>query len=125
MQEIGSGEVRDNEKVLLNEIIEHLNTLFGSDTTDGDQLSYAKTLAEKTLESTVLQQQAANNTKEQFASSPDLTNEILTAVMDSMDAQVELSTRALNSELIRDGLKQVLLNQLGLYEQLKDRATSA
>jgi type I restriction enzyme, R subunit len=34
----------------------------------------------KLLESETLQQQAANNTKEQFANSPDLTQEIMQAV---------------------------------------------
>ena len=65
----------------------------------------------------------AANSKEQFANSPDLTGEILNAVMESMEAQTELSTQALNSEVIREGLKVILLNQLGLYEQLKKRAS--
>jgi type I restriction enzyme, R subunit len=125
MTEVGSGVVRDKQKALLNEIIDQLNTLFGSDTTDGDQLSYANTLLEKTLESEILQKQSASNTKEQFANSPDITNEILTAIIDSMDAQTELSTRALNSAAIREGLKIILLNQLGLYEKLKSRAIGA
>ncbi len=125
MTEVGSGGLHEKQKALLREIIEQLNTLFGSDTTDGDQLSYANTLADKALESLVLQKQAANNSKEQFANSPDLTNEILTAVMDSMDAQTELSTRALNSVEIREGLKILMLTQLRLYEKLKARAADA
>ena len=68
--------------------------------------------------------QAANNSKEQFANSPDLTSEILLAVMDSMDAQTELGTRAINSEEIRKGLKLILLDRLGLYEKLRTRASS-
>ena len=43
--------------------------------------------------------------------------------MESMDAQTDLSTKALNSAAIREGLKQILLNQLGLYEKLKARAS--
>ena len=125
MQEFGSGEVPEKQKAFLAEIIDQLNTLFGSDTTEGDQLSYANTLVEKTLESEVLQKQAANNSREQFASSPDLTKEITNAVIESMDAQTELSTRALNSPEILEGLKRVLLNQLGLYEKLQSRATGA
>ncbi len=62
------------------------------------------------MESEVLQKQTANNSKEQFMQSPDLTSEILTAVSDSMDAQAELSKRAVNSTEIREGLKYVLLN---------------
>ena len=125
MTEVGSGVVRDKYKALLNKIIDQLNTFFSSDTTDGDQLAYATTLLEKTLESQILQKQSASNTKEQFANSPDITNEILTAIIDSMDAQTELSTRALNSAAIREGLKIILLNQLGLYEKLKSRAIGA
>ncbi|MCA8985758.1 MAG: DEAD/DEAH box helicase family protein [Planctomycetaceae bacterium] len=125
LTEAGSGAVQEREKALLAEIITRLNDLYGTDTTDGDQLSHATTLHEKVLESSILQQQAANNSKEQFAGSPDLTNEILNAIMEAMDVQADLSVRALNSEQIRDGLKSIMLNQLGLYEKLRSRATGA
>jgi type I restriction enzyme, R subunit len=42
-----------------------------------------------------------------------------------MDVQAELSTRALNSAEIRESLKGLMLNQLGLYEKLKSRAVGA
>jgi type I restriction enzyme R subunit len=60
----------------------------------------------------VLQQQAANNTKEQFSNSPDLSKEILNAIIEAMVVQAELSTRALNSAEIQEGLKLIMLNQL-------------
>lgn len=125
LTEIGSGAVQEKQKAFLNEIISKLNEIYGTDTTDGDQLSHATTLNEKVLESTVLQQQAANNSKEQFANSPDLTNEIMNAIIDAMDVQADLSTRALNSPEIRESLKSLMLNQLGLYEKLKSRAVGA
>ena len=78
----GSGSVQEKKKARLSEIIEQLNTLFGSDTTEGAQLSYANAVAEKVLKSEVLQKQAANNSKEQFTNSPDLPSEILTALID-------------------------------------------
>ena len=123
--EAGSGKVQEKETAYLSEIIEKLNTIFGSDTTDGDQLSFINTLGEKTLESKRLQQQAANNTKEQFNASPDLTNEIIEAVMETMDVQQELSTRALNSSVVRDGVKHWLVHYFSLYEKLRDRAATA
>jgi len=123
--EAGSGSVQEKQKALLDAIIEQLNTLLGSDTTDGDQLSFARTLEEKTLESNVLQKQAANNSKEQFANSPDLKRELVNAVIDSMDVQSELSTRALNSTQIQEGLLSVLLNHLNLYEKLRARSAGA
>ncbi|QEG01603.1 hypothetical protein Mal15_56800 [Stieleria maiorica] len=118
----GTGQVRDEKKEYLSEIISKLNDLYGADVTDGDLLSHATTLNEKVLESKTLQQQAASNTKEQFAASPDLGREITDAIIDAMDIQEDLSARALNSEKIREGLKAIMLNQLNLYEQLRSRA---
>ncbi|HVJ68738.1 MAG TPA: type I restriction-modification system subunit M N-terminal domain-containing protein [Caulifigura sp.] len=124
MTEAGSGSVQEKEKAFLHEIIEKLNSLFGSDTTEGDQLSYANTLAAKTLESKTLQMQAASNSKEQFAHSPDLSKAIEEAIMEAMDVQQDLSIRALNSKVIQEGLKAILLGPLGLYERLKTTAAS-
>ena len=125
LTEIGSGTVREKQKAYLTEIISKLNEIYGTDTTDGDQLSHATTLNEKVLESTVLQKQATSNSKEQFANSPDLTSEIMNAIIDAMDVQADLSTKALNSPEMREGLKRIMLNQLGLYEKLRDRAAGA
>lgn len=120
--EAGSGQVREAKKGYMAEIIETLNDLYGTDVTDGDLLSQATTLSEKIVESKKLQMQAANNGKERFSNSPDLNNEIIDALMEAMDVQTDLSTRALGSETIRDGLKLLLLNQMGLYEKLRKRA---
>jgi len=122
MTEAGTGSIQEKQKALLSEIIEHLNNLFGGDTTDGDQLSYANTVAEKTLESEILQKQAANNSKEQFANSPDLSSQIMDAIIESMDVQAELSKRAIDSPEIRAGLQRILLEKLGIYEKLRARA---
>jgi type I restriction enzyme R subunit len=73
----------------------------------------------KLLESGILQQQASNNTKEQFANSPDLTNALMSAVIDALEAHTAMSTQALGSENVRAGLKDILLNQAGLYESLR------
>jgi type I restriction enzyme R subunit len=123
--EAGSGQVREKQTAYLSELIEKLNKIFGDDTTDGDQLSFVNTLGEKTLESKRLQQQAASNSKEQFNASPDLAKEIIEAVMETMDVQQELSTRALNSNEVREGVKHWLLNYFKLYEKLRDRAATA
>jgi hypothetical protein len=36
-----------------------------------------------------------------------------------------MSSQALGSESIRNGMKEVLLNQTGLYEELRERAAAA
>ena len=40
----------------------------------------------KLLESATLRQQAANNSKQQFAAAPDLNTELLNAIMGALDA---------------------------------------
>jgi len=67
----------------------------------------------------ILRQQAANNTREQFANSPDLKTELLNAIMAALDAHTVMSRQALNSELVRSGLRDVLLDHVGLYEALR------
>jgi len=59
----------------------------------------------KLRESATLQQQAANNSKEQFAGSPDLNKELMDAIMSALDAHNAMSTQALNSEAVSHGIK--------------------
>jgi type I restriction enzyme R subunit len=76
----------------------------------------------KLLESTTLQQQASANSKEQFGASPDLGTALMDAIISALDAHQSMSSQALGSESIRNGMKEVLLNQTGLYEELRERA---
>ncbi len=123
LSEIGSGSVQEKEKARLHAIIQKVNDLFQGELTDQDKLVYVNNVLKgKLLESETLKQQAANNTKEQFANSPDLKKEIVQAVMGALDAHNAMSTQALNSELIRAGLKDVLLNEAKLWETLRQAA---
>lgn len=122
MTEVGTGSVQDKEKALLREIIAQVNELFEGDLTDDDKLVYVNNVLKgKLMESEVLAQQAVSNTKEQFANSPDLANEILAAIMDALTAQTSMSTQALNSEKVRQGLQDVLLGPAKLYEELREK----
>ena len=114
--------MNEKEKARLAEIIERVNGLFGTETTDSDQLVYVNTLKEKLLESRELAIQAGNNTKAQFANSPTLSQEFVNAVIDALAAHTAMSKQALDSEKVRDGLKDVLLGPVGLYEALRERA---
>jgi type I restriction enzyme R subunit len=121
--EAGSGAVNEPTKAYLTHIIAQLNDLFGNDTTDQDQLVYVnEVIRGKLLESEKLRQQARSNTKEQFASSPDLKTEIVNAIMAALDAHNSLSTQALNSAAVQDGIKEILLNHSGLWEALRGRS---
>ena len=118
--ESGGGSVQEKEKALLNVIIEKVNDLFEGELTDQDKLVYVNNVIKgKLLESETLRQQATNNTKEQFANSPDLRTELMNAIMGALDAHNLMSTQALNSPTVRGGLKDILLNHAGLYESLR------
>jgi type I restriction enzyme R subunit len=123
--ESGSGSIQEKEKARLHEIIVRVNDLFEGDLTDDDQLVYVNNVIKgKLLESETLVQQAANNTKEQFSNSPDLSTELLNAIMDALAAHNTMSTQALESERVRVGLKEILLGPAQLYEALRERAES-
>jgi type I restriction enzyme R subunit len=119
---VGSGQVRDQEKALLEEIITRVNELFQGELTDDDKLVYVNNvLKTKLLESEILVKQAASNSKKQFAESPDLASSILDAIMDALDAHSTMSKQALESEKVRHGLRDILLGPGQLYETLRAR----
>jgi type I restriction enzyme R subunit len=119
--EAGSGALQEKQKAYLAEIIQKVNDLFQGELTDQDKLVYVNNVIKgKLLESETLQQQAKNNTKEQFANSPDLKTELLNAIMGALDAHTTMSTQALNSPAVQSGMKDILLNHAGLYETLRD-----
>ena len=45
--------------------------------------------------------------------------------MDALDAHTTMSGQALNSETGREGIRDVLLNHVGLWEALRERASGA
>ena len=119
----GSGSVQDKQKALLEEIIERVNGLFEGELTDDDQLIYVNGVIKgKLLENETLRSQAANNSKEQFSNSPDLAQALMDAIMEAYDAHTTMSTQALNSDRVREGLKHILLGPARLYEALRERA---
>ena len=125
LSETGSGEVRDPETVLLGEIIKAVNALFEGVLTDDDKLVYVNgVLKTKLLESGILVQQAANNSKEQFAASPNLDDELTNAIIDALDAHTAMGQQALNSEQVLEGIKRVLLGPGQLWEALRERGNT-
>jgi type I restriction enzyme, R subunit len=121
----GGGSVQDKDKALLSEIIAKLNDLFTGELTDDDKVGYVGTvIRNKLLESKTLQQQAASNSKEQFASSPDLARAQQDAIIDALDAHQAMSSQALNSPDLQRRMLELLLGNFNLWEGLRDRATT-
>lgn len=124
LADTGSGEIQEKEKVRLAEIIEKVNTLFEGELSDDDKLVYVNhVLKGKLLESGTLAQQAVSNTKEQFANSPDLSRELMNAIIDAFSAHETMSKQALDSEKVRNGLKDILLGPARLYEALRSKGS--
>ncbi len=122
----GGGEVQEKFKARLSEIVAKVNDLFEGELTDDDKLVYVNNVLKgKLLESDLLVQQASSNTKEQFASSPDLNTALMNAIMDALAAHTTMSTQALDSERVRRGLKDILLGPAQLYEALRLRGEGA
>ena len=125
MSEAGGGSVQEKERALLVEIIRRVNDLFEGQVTDQDKLVYVNSVIKgKLLESVTLTHQASNNTKEQFANSPDLTSELMNAIIEALEAHTVMSTQALGSEVVRSGIKDILLGPSGLYEALRRQASA-
>jgi type I restriction enzyme R subunit len=125
MDAVGSGSVQEKQQAYLVEIIEKVNGLFQGELTDDDQLVYVNGVIKgKLLENDTLVQQASSNSKEQFANSPDLKDALMHAIMDAFEAHQTMSTQALDSERVRDGLKDILLGPAQLYEALRARSLS-
>ena len=119
----GQWECAGAEKALLHEIIEKVNDLFAGELTEQDKLVYVNDVIKgKLLESETLQQQAANNTKEQFANSPDLKKRAIERHHGCpRRPHNAMSTQALNSHTVQSGMKDILLNHARLWETLRER----
>ena len=122
LTDAGSGAINEKERARLAEIIARVNELFEGELTDGDQLSFVNHLKEKLLESEELVTQAENNSPAQFANSPTLSKETLDAIIDAGAAYSAMIKQALDSERVREGLKDVLLGPAQLYEALRQKA---
>ena len=120
--EPGSGSVQDKQKVLLDELIARVNSLFEGDLSPGDKLVYVNSAIKgKLKEYPELVLQATHNTKEQFASSPDLERLIEDAIMDVRANFSVMSDQALASDELRAQIRDILLGPGRLYEELRQQ----
>ncbi|MCP9775110.1 type I restriction-modification system subunit M N-terminal domain-containing protein [Cyanobium sp. WAJ14-Wanaka] len=91
---------------------------------DYKQSDYGKVIRNKLLESKTLQQQAASNSREQFANSPGLARAQQDAIIDALDAQQAISSQALNTPELKKRMLELLLGSFNLWEALKEKATA-
>jgi type I restriction enzyme R subunit len=98
---IGSGKAYEKEQAQLSEIISKINDLFEGELTEADFIGFTTYLSKKMLESDVLAKQAAANTKEQFAASPDFKRAMINATIEGMG-----NHQAMGKQLLGDEGKQ-------------------
>ena len=119
----GTGTVQEKLKAQLREIIERVNELFEGELTDDDKLIYVNSVLKgKLLENETLREQAANNSKAQFESSPDLNSAVVDAVLSAQQAHQRMSNQALHDPKVMKGLVEILVNFTDVYDLLRQRA---
>lgn len=86
-----------------------MNVLFEGELDEHDKIALVNHVMGKMLDSEVLAQQAAANTKEQFGASPDYRNVMLESVAEGLDKYQDMAKQVLNSERVQQGLAGLLL----------------
>jgi type I restriction enzyme R subunit len=118
LTEAGTGKAREPAKAYLSEIIQKLNTLFEGELSDADLLNYANHIKDKMLENEELAQQAAINTKEQFAMG-DFNKVLTDAVIEGLDRYQSMASQVLGNEKVKKGFEELMLDLV--YRSLKDQ----
>ncbi|MBJ3778890.1 type I restriction endonuclease subunit R [Acuticoccus mangrovi] len=119
--EAGTGQLREKERVRLEDIIERVNDLFSGDLTEEHKIAFYEGVEASVLGSETLQQQARHNNEAQFANSPDLSDEIMNAVMDTDAKFTDMVRQVLGEESVRAGLKDALIRG-GIWSKLRTTA---
>lgn len=109
MTEAGSAQKRDPRMVALQEVIELLNELFGSEDFSASQPEqFVNGLIERMMEDEALVQQAKVNTAKQFSESPDFDEAVVDAVSDNQGAHNKIAEYFYSGAPGRQSLMQSL-----------------
>jgi type I restriction enzyme R subunit len=121
ISEVGGGKVQDKEKAKLDEIIQRLNDIFGTELTDENVVNWSRALRDTLASNPDLRAQAQNNTKEQFAASPTLDSTMMDAVIGNDEQFAKMNDMTINDPLIMAKVKAFMLLYGGLYEHLRGK----
>jgi type I restriction enzyme R subunit len=119
---VGTAVPRDRQQASLSEIVEQMNSFFEGELTDADLINYVNHVRDKMLENEVLAQQAATNSKEQFALG-DFHDVMMDAVIEGLDNYQSMSNQVLNNEPMQNGFPSLLLDLIyqAFQEQPSDK----
>lgn len=105
---LGSREARDPTMIALSAIVKQMNDLFEGELTKADFMGFTTYLSGKIMESGVLEQQAAANTREQFASSPDFKDAMINAALEGSENHQDMVRQLLEKKEIQSRLIDML-----------------
>lgn len=109
VSEVGTRAPREPEQAHLSELISRLNDLFEGELSDADKINYVYLIRDKMLESKTLEQQAATNTKEQFALG-DFDDVMIDSVIEGRENHQKMTDQVLSDERIKKSLATLLLD---------------
>lgn len=107
--EAGTGVGKDRLKEKLSAIIARLNDLFEGQLTDDDLVNYAIGVRDKLMENDDLAQQAATNSKDQFAQG-DIKEAVVGAVIEHMEVNNDMASQVLNNPKTLDGFMRLMVD---------------
>jgi type I restriction enzyme R subunit len=119
--DVGTGVVRESETGKLSEIVRKMNDLFSGDLTDADLIGYATHTKEKLLENRKLEEQAKNNTFEQFILG-DFDQEFMNTILENHDRNQKMSGQVLSDERVREGFRKLV--RRWVYEEFGKRKSN-
>ena len=115
--EAGSGVGRDPVRARLSAIVAQMNELFDGDFTEADYLTFAHSVRDKMVENPALRQQAAHNTKEQFALG-EFQAAMVQAIVANVQSHGTMARQVFAKDEARTGFAAVLLDLV--WETLRD-----
>jgi len=106
---VGSGVAREPETAYLSTLIQKLNHLFEGELSDADLLGYAHHIKGKLLENDKLAQQAARNSKEQFALG-DFQHVLMDNVIEGIDRYQAMAGQVMGNPNVQKAFGDIMLD---------------
>lgn len=118
---LGGGEPREPETAPLSELIAKLNKLFEGELSDADLLGYAHHIKGKMLENEKLAQQAARNSKEQFALG-DFQHVLMDNVIEGIDRYQSMAGQVMGNPRVQKAFADIMLDLV--YQEFQRRKSA-
>lgn len=120
VSEVGNGKARDDEQVRLADLVGKMNDLFSGDLTEADFIGYATTMKAKLMEHPTIQEQAANNSEEQFAMG-DFKDIFTDAIIEGQEGHNAIADQLLKDDRIFAAMQGMMAAMV--YKALQQQAS--